>query len=104
MIAREDWLLGQEAVHNYWLMLYSLFAQANQPLPPMGLKQWSAKLTSHQREILTRLPVPSAERESVIEAMSAARHALRTEGRAALEAAGVQWPARGGRRPRRPLA
>lgn len=92
VVGREDWLLGQEAVHNYRLLLYSLFVEANQPLPAMGLKQWSAKLTSHQREILRGLLVPGAERESVIQAMHAVRGALRTHGRAALETAGGRWP------------
>lgn len=92
VVAREDWLLGQEAVHNYRLMLYSLFVEANQPLPAMGIKQWSAKLTERQRELLADLPLPSADRASVVEAMRVVRRALRTEGRAALEEAGGEWP------------
>jgi len=92
VVAREDWLLGQEAVHNYRLILYSLFVEANQPLPAMGIKQWSAKLTPRQRDVLTRLPLPAAEDHAVIVAMMAVRRALRTEGRACLEAAGGQWP------------
>jgi hypothetical protein len=93
VVAREDWLLGQVAVHHYRLMLYDLFVQSNQPLPPMGVKQWSSRLTEEQRSILAGLPLPAAERGAVVTAMSATRRAIRTHGRAALERAGGGWPA-----------
>ncbi len=92
VVAREDWLLGQAAVHHYRVMLYDLFVQANQPLPPMGVKQWSSRLTGEQRAILRALPMPAAERDDVVAAMRATREAIRTHGRAALEAAGGVWP------------
>jgi hypothetical protein len=92
VVAREDWLLGQVAVHHYRLMLYDLFVQANQPLPPMGVKHWSSRLTEQQRAILGALPLPAAERDDVIVAMTATREAIRTHGRAALEGAGGAWP------------
>lgn len=34
VVARRDWLLGQEAVHNYRRFLYDLYVEYNQPLPP----------------------------------------------------------------------
>jgi hypothetical protein len=93
VVAREDWLLGRVAVHNYQQKLYDLRVESNQPLPPMGIKQWSSGLTPEQRDLLAALPAPSAERDPVITAMNAVRQAIRTHGRAALEAAGGTWPA-----------
>lgn len=93
VVAREDWLLGQVAVHNYTLMLYELLVESNQPLPAMGLKQWSSRLDEDQRALLRSLPAPTADRESVVPAMAAVRAAIRTHGRSALEAAGGAWPA-----------
>lgn len=92
VVARGDWLLGQEAVHNYRTFLYRLYVEANQPLPPMGVKQWSAKLTAAQRDRLVALPLPAAEETSVVVAMRQAAHVLRTEGRAVVEGAGGSWP------------
>jgi hypothetical protein len=92
VVARKDWLLGQVAVANYQRMLYDLLVESNQPLPPMGVKQWSSRLTTGQRELLSTLPAPRAERDSVVAAMSAVREAIRTHGRTALEGAGGAWP------------
>jgi hypothetical protein len=92
VVAREDWLLGQQAVHNYGLMLYQLFVESNSPLPPMGVKQWSSRLTEQQRRILTELVPPGARRDDVIAAMRAMRTAISTHGRAVVEAAGGVWP------------
>ena len=44
-VEREDWLLSVEAVHLIRSLLYQLFVEENAPLPMMGVKQWSAKLT-----------------------------------------------------------
>jgi predicted nucleotidyltransferase len=93
VVARGDWLLGQVAVHNYQRMLYELLVESNRPLPPMGVKQWSSRLTPEQRDQLAGLPAPAADRDSVVAAMNDVRAALRTHGRAALEAAGGTWPA-----------
>jgi predicted nucleotidyltransferase len=92
VVAREDWLLGQVAVQNYQRMLYDLLVESNQPLPPMGVKQWSSRLTPEQRDLMVSLPAPAADRESVVGAMTAVRAVLRRHGRAALEAAGGAWP------------
>jgi hypothetical protein len=93
VVAREDWLLGQEGVHNTRLMLYQLFVEANQPLPAMGVKQWSSKLTEEQRDLLASLEPPAPARAPVIAAMTSVRAAFRTIGRATAEAAGATWPA-----------
>ncbi|WP_151082779.1 nucleotidyltransferase domain-containing protein [Nocardioides cynanchi] len=92
VVAREDWLLGQSAVHHYRTMLYDLFVEANQPLPVMGVKQWSSRLNDGQREVLRALVPPAAEREPVTAAMVAVAAAIAEHGRAALEAAGGVWP------------
>jgi hypothetical protein len=73
-------------------MLYQLFVESNSPLPPMGVKQWSSRLTEQQRRILTELVPPGARRDDVIAAMRAMRTAISTHGRAVVEAAGGVWP------------
>jgi hypothetical protein len=93
VVARADWLLGRVAVFNYQQLLYELFVEANQPLPPMGVKQWSNRLTAEQRDVLAGLPAPTVDPDSVVAAMGAVREAIRAHGRAALEAAGGTWPA-----------
>lgn len=92
VVARADWLLGVVGVHNTQRLLYQLFCECNQPLPPMGVKQWSARLTEHQRDVLAALPNPAPNRADVIAAMLAVRDAVRTEGREAAQAAGMSWP------------
>ena len=47
---------------------------------------------SHADIAYARQPAPAADRDSVIGAMDAVRGAIRTHGRAALEAAGGTWP------------
>jgi predicted nucleotidyltransferase len=89
---RADWLLVQEGVHNAKLMLYQLFVETNQPLPAMGVKQWSSKLTPAQRTLLESLDPPAARPAAVLAAMIAVREAFRTSGREAAEAAGMGWP------------
>ena len=92
VVAREDWLLGVAGIGSVQELLYRLFVAANAPLPVMGVKQWSSRLTAHQRDVLAGLPAPTAERASVIEAMQAVRSAFAVEGRGAVEPHGVTWP------------
>jgi hypothetical protein len=92
VVARGDWLLGQVAVHNYGLMLYDLFVEANRPLPAVGLKQWTRKLTEPQREVLAGLVPPTADRDAVVAGMVEVVGAIARHGRAALESAGGTWP------------
>ena len=92
VLGREDWLLGQESVISYRALLYRIFVEANQPLPAMGVKQWSSRLTPEQRAALAGVPLPSPDRDSVVACIVEARRALRTHGRAAVEAAGGTWP------------
>lgn len=92
VVARADWLLGVVAVHQTQLLLYQLFVACNAPLPAMGVKQWSSRLTPHQRAVLAGLLPPTAECSRVVAAMLSARAAFREHGRGAVEALGVQWP------------
>jgi hypothetical protein len=92
VVARGDWLLGVVGVQAVHTMLYELFVESNQPLPPMGVKQWSAKLTAGQRQICAGLPAPTAEPGSVIAAMRAAADAFRRAAKPALAASGAAWP------------
>lgn len=94
VLARADWLLGVEGVHNQRTLLYDLMVEANRPLPPMGVKQWSAKLTAEQRDVFTALPPLAATSESVIAGMRAILEAFRTVGRSCAESVGVPWPDR----------
>lgn len=93
VVARADWLLGVVGVQTVQLMLYQLFVESNQPLPPMGVKQWSAKLTLEQRQICAGLPAATADRDGVLTAMCAAATAFRQAARQVLTANGVPWPA-----------
>lgn len=89
---RRDWLLGQVGVQQVQLYLYELCVEANQPMPGMGPKQWSAKLTPAQRDLLAVLPQPTAEPESVERAREAAMTVFLREARAIAAATGVGWP------------
>ena len=73
-------------------VLYELYVESNQPLPPMGVKQWSAKLTAAQRDRLASLQVPAADERSVVAAMQQVQRVIRAEGRTIVEAAGATWP------------
>ncbi len=92
VVARQDLLCAIEGVHLNQTLLYDLFVETNQPLPPMGAKQYSAKLTPAQRQVFLSLPPLVATRESVTTAMLATFQAFRTAGRAAAENAGASWP------------
>jgi hypothetical protein len=92
VVAREDWLLGVVGVMATQHLLYQVFVETNQPLPPMGVKQWSSRLSAEQRAVLESLPVPAPTREATIRAMLAVRAAMLTHGRSAVENLGCRWP------------
>jgi hypothetical protein len=92
VIAREDWLLGVVGVGQLQQMLYQLLVETNQPLPPMGVKQWSSRLTPIQRRLLIELPTPSPTPDGTSRAMRATWAALIGPVRSAVESQGAQWP------------
>jgi hypothetical protein len=89
---RHDWLLGVVAVQQIHMLTYQLFLAANAPLPPTGVKQWSAKLRAGQRRLLEQLPVPQPTRASVMAARAAAAAAFVGSARPLVERCGVPWP------------
>lgn len=92
VVAREDWLLGQEGAHALRGLLYQLFVELNQPLPAMGIKRWSAKLTEDQRSVLAALPLPTPDRESVVTATHLLGQAFTSHARQAQLSVGSEWP------------
>jgi hypothetical protein len=58
----------------------------------MGIKQWTARLTPEQRQVLTALPVAAPEHDSIAAALRAIGNAMRISGRAAVIACGGTWP------------
>lgn len=92
-VARQDPLMGMVAVTGHQRMLYDVYAELNKPLPPTGVKQFSSKLTPHQRAVLEGLPAPRPTVESTSHALLAVAEAFGREARPLVEAAGVEWPA-----------
>jgi hypothetical protein len=90
---RHDYLCVVQGVQDLQHMLYDVFVECNQPQPPMGVKQWSARLTPEQLRILTGLPIATLERDSVVTALRAVVTVMRTAGRAAVTGTGCDWPA-----------
>jgi hypothetical protein len=89
---RRDYLAAVNGVQSLQLMLYNVFVECNQPQPPMGIKQWTARLTPGQRRVLTALPVAAPEHGSIAAALRATGNAMRMSGRAAVTACGGTWP------------
>jgi hypothetical protein len=92
LVQRRDDLCVVKGVQDLQLMLYQVFVECNQPQPPMGVKQWSARLTEEQRQILTALPIAAPDRGSIVTALREVVTAMRTAGRAAVVACGCDWP------------
>jgi predicted nucleotidyltransferase len=92
VLIRQDWLLGVVAVQQIHFFLYELLTEANKPMPPTGPKQWSYKLSSEQRQALERLPVPQAERTSIIAARQAALRLFEEQASAVAHQHGIEWP------------
>lgn len=68
LTVRQDWLLATEHIHQLRLALYDLYVEANKPAPPMGVKQWSARLTPAQRDAMASLPTGAASVEELADA------------------------------------
>ena len=90
---RRDYLVVLEGVHSLKQLLYDVFVESNQPRVPMGIKQWSAKLTPEQHGVMLALPAATPNRHSLIFAMRAVVDVMRTAGRRAAVSCGCQWPA-----------
>ena len=90
--ARDDWLLGIEAIHFLRGLLYQLFIEENAPLPPSGVKQWSSKLTERQRSVLQALPTGGPDAASIVEAHEQVALTFVTEARRVASDLEVAWP------------
>lgn len=91
---RGDLLCALSGVQNAAQMLYDVFVESNQPLPPMGVKQFSRRLTRDQRRVLEALPSVGPDRELLIIAHAAVRRAMADAGRRAGERVGARYPQR----------
>lgn len=91
---RRDLYCAREGVHTASRVLYDLFVECNQPLPPMGAKQFRARLTPEQYDLLLDIPAYCGDRRDLIAADLAVCAAMNGAGRAAAEAAGAVYPER----------
>lgn len=89
---RKDLLVARSGVELSSQLLYDVFVETNQPLPPMGVKQFSRRLTGEQRSVLEAIPPCSADRNSLIIADLWVCDAMATHGRAAAERVGAEYP------------
>ena len=90
---RSDWLLADEHLHFLRDLLYKLYVEANQPLPPSGVKRWTEKLTPDQRMTLGNLPTSAHSEGEMIDAHLALSRAFLEAARPLAEAISVTWPA-----------
>lgn len=89
---RKDLLVARSGVNASAQLLYDVFVEANQPLPPMGVKQFSSRLTADQRKVLESLPAFGCDADSMITADLWVTDAMATHGRAAAEQVGADYP------------
>lgn len=92
IVVRDDWLLAREYLHGVASLIYRLFVEANAPLPAMGVKQWSAKLTPPQREAMASLPTTAATIEELRAAHRAMAALFVTNAEALIGFLGGTWP------------
>jgi predicted nucleotidyltransferase len=90
---REDWLLAAEHLHFLRDLVYKLYLESNQPLPAMGLKRWSEKLTAEQRRSLEALPTAAFSQNDLVAAHLAFSRAFLGVAVPLAAELGVEWPA-----------
>jgi hypothetical protein len=93
VLVRDDWLLGVVAVQQVQMFIYQLFTESNKPAPPAGPKQYSFKLTSAQRQLLSGLPAAAPFPDSVLAAREATFAVFFREVPPIAARNGVPWPA-----------
>lgn len=92
ILVRDDWLLAREHLHVVGSLIYRLFVEANAPLPPMGVKQWSARLTAAQQDALRSLPTAAVNIDELREAQLAMASVFLPNAEAMARRLGVEWP------------
>lgn len=89
---RGDLLCALLGVQQAWQMLYDVFVESNQPLPPTGVELVSAKLRPEQLAVLLEMPPVRPDRDLLINADAAIRAAMDTAGRVAAERVDALYP------------
>jgi len=89
---RGDWLLARQHIHHVSSLVHRLFVESNQPLPMMGVKQWSSRLNEAQQTVLSGLPTNATDLESLREAHLSLAAAFVTNAEALLAHLGGEWP------------
>lgn len=92
IIERDDWLLAREHLHLVASLVYRLFVEANAPLPPMGVKQWSTKLTAAQRDALSSLPTDARDLAQLRAGHLACAEVFVPNAEALYDRLGLGWP------------
>jgi predicted nucleotidyltransferase len=92
LLVREDWLLAAEHLHLLRDLLYKLDVEANQPLPPMGLKRWTEKLTPEQASVLLAVPTSAGSRDELVAAHLQLARAFLGTARPLAASLGLDWP------------
>ena len=92
ILVRGDWLLASEHLHLVRDLLYKLDVEANQPLPPMGLKRWTEKLTPEQADVLAAVPTSAGDRDALVAAHLQLARAFLGTARPLAASLGVEWP------------
>jgi hypothetical protein len=92
ILVRDDWLLAREHVHAVASLVYRLFVEANAPLPPMGVKQWSTRLTPDQRAALASLPTDATDADGLRAAHRAVAAVFLPNAEVLARRLGVPWP------------
>ena len=93
VVWRDEWLLGTEHVQFMRSQLYQLYVEANAPLPSMGLKRWTQKLTEDQASVLASLPTAVHSRDDLVDAHLAYSNAFLEVARPLAVKLEVKWPA-----------
>ena len=91
-VTRGDTLLAIEAIYHARHLLYQLFVEANAPLPPMGVKRWSDKLTDEQRAVLEALPTGGRDMAELTAAHDQVVRVFVEQARPICERVGAPWP------------
>lgn len=92
ILVRDDWLLAREHLHLVTSLIYRLLVEANAPLPPMGVKQWSTKLTPEQSALLLSLPSDCSNLDELREAHSQLAAAFVSNASRLAEQLNIPWP------------
>jgi predicted nucleotidyltransferase len=92
LVVRRDWLLAAEHLHLMRDLLYKLYVEVNQPLPPMGLKRWSDKLTPDQVDVLRAIPTSVGSRDELVAGHLRLAQAFLGTARPLAASLGVDWP------------